>query len=212
MLDYQFRPIVQWPGEKTRNRRRSQFNTLYSKTLQLLERELEFLRAKQVVIQADCEASEIRRDGQLRADARLRGPGVILTFESSKGPLSFPCDTYPDWQDNIRAIALALEALRAVDRYGVTRRAEQYKGWSRLPAPETNEFPSVHDAAAFILQASAIAGAVSNILQFMDSMARHYRYAAARLHPDRNNGSSAEFVKLQAAKAMLDKHFASKGN
>jgi hypothetical protein len=39
-----------------------------------------------------------------------------------------------DWQHNVRAIALGLEALRKVDRYGITRRGEQYAGWKALPA------------------------------------------------------------------------------
>lgn len=43
-----------------------------------------------------------------------------------RGHLSYPCDTFTTLQDNLRVIALALEALRMVDRYGVTRRGEQY--------------------------------------------------------------------------------------
>jgi hypothetical protein len=34
---------------------------------------------------------------------------------------------------NARAIALGLEALRKVDRYRITKRGEQYTGWSALP-------------------------------------------------------------------------------
>jgi len=37
------------------------------------------------------------------------------------------CDE--DWRHNVRSIALGLEALRAVDRYGISRRGEQYAGF-----------------------------------------------------------------------------------
>lgn len=40
----------------------------------------------------------------------------------------------PPWQANIRAIAKTLEHLRDLDRWGVTKRGEQYTGWKALPA------------------------------------------------------------------------------
>ena len=63
--------------------------------------------------------------------------------------MSYPCDKYSNWQANLRAIALSLEALRAEDRYGVTRRAEQYKGWAKLLPPNA-EFASDIEAAGFL--------------------------------------------------------------
>lgn len=64
-MEYQFRVLESWPGERTRTRLRSSFRTAWQKTLDLLERELKFLSARQVVIQADCDASEIRLDGMI---------------------------------------------------------------------------------------------------------------------------------------------------
>src|SRR5690606_26744073 len=116
-----------WPGEPTVKRKASLFRASYADTLRLLDAELRHLRATQVVIQAACGEEDIRLDGQLRASAKLRSPAIILSFHSKHGPLSYPRDRYTDWQDNLRAIALALQALRAVDRYGVTRQAEQYR-------------------------------------------------------------------------------------
>ena len=205
MLDYQFRPIEQWPGEKTKNRTRSKFKAPYSETMKLLERELGFLKANHVVIQADCGAEMIRRDGMLRSDARLRGPGIILSFNSKHGELSYPCDTYLNWDCNLRAIALALEALRAVDRYGVTRRAEQYKGWARLEGPKRGE-GDVEDAALLL--------AKYHIVPFRDILNRRetaevaYRVAAAKTHPD-GGGTPDAFKAVQRAKEILDQHFGS---
>lgn len=49
--------------------------------------------------------------------------------------LVYATDACQDWRHNVRSIALGLEALRAVDRYGISRRGEQYAGFrGALPA------------------------------------------------------------------------------
>lgn len=53
---------------------------------------------------------------------------------SQESAYQFAVDTYTTWQDNLRAIALGLEALRKVERYGITRGTEQYTGWKMLTA------------------------------------------------------------------------------
>ena len=87
-----------------------------------------------VVVQMALRENQIRRDGFPRSEARPEHPGVILAFESKFGPLKYATDRFTKWEDNIRAIALGLEALRAVDRYGITKRGEQYSGWKQLTA------------------------------------------------------------------------------
>lgn len=137
MVNIRFVAMERWPGKPTVARKNSRFDSPWSSTIELLDRELTHLSARDVVIQADCGHDQVRLDGHLRANARLRGPGVIISFKSKGRPLSFPCDRFSEWQDNVRAIALTLEHLRAVDRYGVTQHAEQYTGWAKLPSPET---------------------------------------------------------------------------
>lgn len=74
-------------------------------------------------------------DGMPRADAKPEHPGIIVNIEPrNKPPMSFPCDTFTHWHDNLRAIALTLEALRKVDRYGVTQTGQQYRGWQAIEA------------------------------------------------------------------------------
>lgn len=198
-----FVALQQWPVKPTPHsqRRRSQFNTAWSKTIDLLERELAHLRAKNVVIQADCDRSEIRIDGQLRANAKLRGPGVVISFECPKGAMSFPCDTFHGWQDNVRGIALSLEALRSVDRYGVTQRAEQYKGWAALPDRSTEQLTKRQRAAEWMVQQLFQAGVQSppNVASILDSESVRrtaYLDLAKALHPDRC-GSDVGFKQLQ---------------
>ena len=154
MLNAQFRPLDKWPGERTKDRKYAHFRSTWVQTLDLLEYELGKLKAQHTVIQIeDPEAIKgIRNDWTIRIVSNKfyrDRPGVVLTFESPKGAMSFPCDRYDYWQDNLRAIALSLEALRAVDRYGVTRGNEQYRGWSQIEAPK-NGHMSRRDAIELI--------------------------------------------------------------
>ena len=134
----------------------------------------------------------------LRANVRPRSPGVILSFDSKHGQLSYPCDTFDDWQANVRAIALALEALRAVDRYGVTRRAEQYKGWAKLPDPFARTM--FHSRADALLFLARVLG--QSIDGNEPSVTNAVRKAKVKTHPDQ--GGSAELFKqvCQAAEFL----------
>lgn len=152
MIDARFRPLdpTSWPQALTRGRRSPQFRSPLSATLDLLGTELEAIKAKDIVIETAHKARDIRNDGWPRADARVPDfPGVILSFDSTHGPLRYLTDTFEagsyyvsgkgsvriqGWEANLRAIALSLEALRAVDRYGVSKRGEQYRGWGALPS------------------------------------------------------------------------------
>jgi hypothetical protein len=129
-----FRRIDKWPSEKTAadKRRRSPFKAAYNATLDLLEAELQHLYASDIVIQCEAQRSQIRNDGWLKSDARVEGPAVIVSFNSRKKSYGYPCDRFTDWKANLRAIALSLEALRAVDRIW---RNHPWPAVPRLPAP-----------------------------------------------------------------------------
>ena len=201
-----FRPIKQWPGTTTRNRRQAQFSAKWQSTLGLLGRELEQLGRKNVVIQVALTERDIRNDGFPRANARPDHPGVIVSLDSKYGPLSYPCDTFMTWQDNLRGIALALESLRAVDRYGVTKRGEQYTGWKQLGG-RPMAAPMTRSEAAEILAHAAdpevrIPGLQSALLDGRMVEAT-YKTAAKRTHPDAG-GTTEDFQRLQDAKRILD--------
>lgn len=134
-----FRPLLVWPHKPTNPRRYSQFKTGYPRTLALLEREVGWLGGKDVSMGVGLSETDIRLDGQPRANARAMGhPGVEITFQSKFGPQSFATDQFTEWQDNVRAIALSLEALRAVERYGVSK-GRQYAGFALLAAGPSKE-------------------------------------------------------------------------
>lgn len=129
-----YRPLERWERAVDKARPHSPFRAQYSATLSLLERECRMLGARRVVVELAIHESDLRNDGRPYADTRPRHPGVTVSFDSRHGPLKYTADKFAAWQENLRAVALGLEALRKVDRYGMTSRGEQYAGWKALPA------------------------------------------------------------------------------
>jgi hypothetical protein len=199
---YEYRPRGPWVGPVTKNRASGRrFSAPWQSTLDLLARETEQLGARLVVLQVDLAAGDLRLDGMLRANARVYSPGVRISFDSRHGPLTYATDAYDDWRANVRAIALSLEALRAVDRYGVSRHGEQYTGWAALPAGAPAGQMSADDAARLL---AAYSGQpATEILGSAEKRERAYRRAALQLHPDRGGDPDA-FARLASARDLLD--------
>ena len=139
----QMRTIQTWPGERTppEQRQHSRFDTPYGQTLDLLDRELYHLGAKDVWLEVAIQPEFFRKDGRPRASARADHPGVVISFRSFTldKDLRYSTDRFLHWHDNLRAIALGLEALRKVERYGIANRGEQYAGWTQIGAGGPNK-------------------------------------------------------------------------
>lgn len=139
----QLEPLNAWAYPQTLERTHPPFTARYEVTLDVLDRELFMLGATTAALHVVTHngAADMRRDGLLRATARPSHPGVAVDFMSKFGPMTMFCDSYeshgarPSWQANLRAIALTLEKLRAVDRYGVGgATGKQYTGWLQIEA------------------------------------------------------------------------------
>lgn len=205
-------PIREWPGEMTRTRRYSPFRgkrTINGKvhtnaevpltqTLSDLTRELREIRAKELeLLVAIPPGQKWRQDGRPRADATPTHPGVIPSFEIPKvGRVSYPCDTFTTWEANLRGIVLALEALRKVNRYGVVKHGEQYRGFLAIEATAAPAgFSSREDALMFL---AGVTG-----MRYADHPAINLVRAAQRMtHPDRG-GDATVFQRVSLAEAKL---------
>ncbi len=146
-FDYRFEALDEdaWPREdftSPSHRTPARFDSSWSQTLDLLDRESHQLNVRQgsVVIGTFHRRYDVLRSGKLRPEVKMpNNPGVIIKFEVWDSdqrryvPAQFECDQFKQWKDNVRAIALALEALRKVDRYQVGKSGAQYAGYKALP-------------------------------------------------------------------------------
>jgi hypothetical protein len=183
-------PIGQWPGHLTTKHQRAPFSATLGSTMEILNREIRALSGSNVLIQIAVPASKFRLDGMPYADAKPEHPGLILTLDSKHGALSYPCDTFSTWQDNLRAIALALEALRKVDRYGVTKGGQQYRGFLAIEGAAAGPF----DFTALIHDAGWTTSVVDLTLQL--------RQAKRLTHPDMD-GDADTFQRVMLAERYL---------
>lgn len=219
------RPIGEWPGKRTSYRKVAPFRQHDSggtrkvpvgETLGLLRRELEMIGCRRAVIEAAFRDEDLRLDGWPKSSARTPGdPGVILrALDSKHGPLTYPCDTFTTWEDNLRAIALALEALRKVDRYGVTKSGEQYAGWKQIAASGTATLTAQAATAILVARDPRSAHVTSDIavamqreaLKSRDKARDIYLAAAKATHPD-SGGDTEAFQQVQSCRAVLAAHF-----
>lgn len=200
-----FRPRTVQPSVPPGHRTFTQFTQSWPKTRQLLAAEAERIDADLVIVELDISEGAIRNDGGLYSNAKVGDDGVVVYLESRYGPLSYECSTFRGrpgrgylggWQSNVRAVALALESLRRVDRYGVSNSGQQYVGWSALPAAEKPGPMTRPDAEQF-LRRWWFGSNVETV-----SWERLYRRAAKELHPDRG-GDPDEFRKLTEARNIL---------
>ena len=228
MIPVRYRPIEIWPGKLRSDDERtySPFDASWSQTADLLDREAHMLRAPEIVLQLAVPESAIRVDGGLRGDRRPPDhPGVIVSLETrDHGPLRYACDAYrargysgmrDSWRHNVRAIALGLEALRKVERYGIAQRGEQYQGWKAIgtgvamgarPEPMT-----VEEAALLIAGGSETWDAVDLIADrpatggIGAAIREAFRDAAKLLHPDTNPDPAAteKMKRLGEARDLL---------
>lgn len=203
-----FRPVkVRPPDWKPAYARRATnpFGATYGKTLIDLEREITHLGGTDPFLQLDTTDADLRLDGQLRAGARVEHPGVILTFDTKKhGPLTYDTDRYDHWHTNLRAIALGLDCLRRVERYGIAERGQQYAGYREIgtgialgPAEMSRA-----QAARILVDAAEVPWPPDDLVLNPELTTTTYR-AAARLHHPDNGGDPTVFRTITTARDIL---------
>lgn len=199
-MPYAVRPLGSWIGPRSEPRP-SPFRAGWSSTHDLIDREIWALGGRTWILQIDATDSQIRRDGGLRADARPASAAVRVVFDSRHGTLTYACDRYTKWQDNVRAIALSLEALRAVDRYGVAKTGEQYRGWTEIAARPA--VMSREQAAEFLAHWAGLGTSLDLFEDYPNAVQAAYRAAAKRCHPDVSGDDGDTMARLNTARDLL---------
>lgn len=126
-----------WPIGRPRERypTESNFKVTLGRAINDVRDEVARLGGTQLVLSSNLP---LRRDGIPYANASQPGDrGVAVYFTYKRRPMCFACDRWRKVEDNMRAIAKTIEALRGIERWGSGQMVEQaFTGFVSLPAPE----------------------------------------------------------------------------
>jgi hypothetical protein len=184
-----------WPEgvKRTTYRTRSKFKTGLGAAREELLNELKLLRTTNVVISTNLS---LRTDNGLFRidDRRLADPGVAVYFRLKNQPRAMSCDRWDELASNIHALALSIEAMRGIERWGSSDMVERaFTGFTALP-------PAEHDWRA-------VFGLASPSSPRLDLVKDAYRALALKAHPDRG-GSTEAMARLNAAMEAAERELA----
>jgi hypothetical protein len=196
-----FMPLAGWPHPVTPDweRRRAPFRAAYGDTLDLLAFEVSRLGESAdagCVVQVDVDPSQFTLKGLPMARARWYSARVSVQVATGDRVLTFATDRFDYWQDNLRAIALGMEALRKVDRYGLaSATGGQYAGFAAIESAPADPWSDGASALAWMRKYAAELGITD-----ADSLdaGRLYRAMARKMHPDQG-GPAADWHRLDRA-------------
>lgn len=184
---------LQWPTGRVRNadRQVARFSTnnragyyarrahSVSESIDGIRHELELMGVPEVIVSTNLT---LKNDGWPRSgQAQPRDPGVAVYFNYRGKPVCLACDQWTTVEDNLWAVALTLEAMRGIDRWGAAELEATFTGYAALPAPE---------------QWWQVLGVPKNANA--EIIRNAYRQLARQHHPDAG-GSHDQFVRIQAA-------------
>jgi hypothetical protein len=148
ILDADAHPLYwpeQWPRTAPSARERTtRYKITFSDARDRLVHELKLLGAIEIVLSTNIP---LRRDGLPRMDIAEPSDAGVAVYWIERGkwdadkhdyaqvPRVIACDHWQKVRDNIRAVGLAVEALRALKRCGATQIADKaFTGFAALPA------------------------------------------------------------------------------
>lgn len=125
-----------WPAgwKRARERRRAAFKQSQDKAQRALMDQLRMMGATRVILSTNIK---LRNDGLPYAQQpRMDDPGVAVYFDWSGKSMTMACDVWDTLGANMRAIALSIEALRGLERWGCSEVLERaFTGFAALPSP-----------------------------------------------------------------------------
>lgn len=176
-----------WPPGRPRTVRRDKprftARSLHS-VRQALENELRLLGARSVILSTNVE---LRNDGLPYSGRRAPDdPGVAVYFTRKGRDLCITCDRWGSVEENVRAIADAVEAIRLIERRGTGDMVDAaFEGFSQLPA-----------ARVAVRKWWDVFGCQSHTPT--EEVRERFRNLVLKHHPDRG-GTGEEMVEINAA-------------
>jgi hypothetical protein len=206
-MDVQFQPMKERPKVRPgcEYYRKSPFKG--RTPMDELERELEHLKATDIVIESGHTRDQIRNDGWPRGGSAPAHCDVRLYFKCKHGALRYECNRFDSWEGNLRAIGLWMQRQRlAIEEWGIGAGGEAYRGFAALPASiQAEEWATAEDAARFLLQVEGFPNADDDeIAGVVLEPAGTWKGAAKKAHPDAG-GSNELMSKVNRAKDFIEK-------
>lgn len=128
---------LEWPShiKPTTHRSIGPYRVSLARARDDLYKELELFGATKVVISSN---ARLRLDGKLAASQPILQPstsGVAVYFTKNDEKYVIACDRWVHLQDNIRAVGLTINAMRAIERHGTGGMvASALSGYKAIPA------------------------------------------------------------------------------
>lgn len=185
-----------WQGQQQRNTT-SRFRSDWATTIRLMAAETEHLDAGLVVVEVDTPLANLSRDRQQFREGQPRTPGVRVCFDSKHGLQRHATGAFSTWRHNVHAVALSLQALRQIDRFGVSNGA-QYVGFRpALEAGSKPAFDNAREAIHWLTEQGRGQG-------LQGEPAYLYRQLAKAWHSDSGRDPDGNWGRLQAAHLVLE--------
>lgn len=188
-----------WPRAKSR-RGSSHFSVTPEKAMLSLLENLRRLRVTGIVISSNCK---LRRDGVPYAedlrDFQMRDPGVAVYFQYLGKAMVMAQDAYTAPYANARSLALAIEAMRSIERHGGGHMMQRsFDGFAQLPPPGGGtEFYKTPWRLVLELPVEPY-GALPKDHQLLLAEGA-YKTRARKAHPDSPGGDAAKMAELNVA-------------
>lgn len=173
-----------WPRTPSYARTWSPFkNMTTDKCFRELMDELGRLGARKVIISSNLK---LRQDGMpYSQQPRHNDEGIAVYFTRKGVAMSLACDKFLKREENMRAIAKTIDAIRGIERWGSSDMMERaFTGFAQLAAPVD------------VRQWWQVLGVAENAPTADVELA--YRRLRSQHHPDRG-GNPAEFNAVQMA-------------
>lgn len=183
---------LHWPDGYPRSnyKKRSAFRCTFSGAVKGITHEIRLMGGKNPIISTNIP---IKKDGFPYSATTFRkpdDPGVAVYFTYENEQIVLACDKWTNIEENMQAICKALEAMRGIERWGVTDMLKRaFTGFKALPngVTEYNNEPWFK-----VLHVSKTAPE--------EMVKTAYRHLVKKYHPDNlDTGDSKMFEKIQAA-------------
>jgi len=128
---------LDWPKAypRTRNRKDSVFKQSLERSQKFLHEEIGRLGGSGLIVSTNIR---VRQDGYVYAadmEKLIPDPGVAIYFNHKGKPITMCCDQYRRVWENAYALGKAIEALRGMERWGVSDFIERaFTGFTALPS------------------------------------------------------------------------------